>query len=375
VRDAKGARLRFVHVLAETGFSGGESQLQLILERLQRAGHDNVAVLAPGARFHEVAARLCSRVHTVPLRRWWRPDLWPRLRRILRRERADVLHFACGRSLLVGGLCAVGRTAGLKVAIRRIDYPIRRGPFGWNRYTLLVDHTVAICDAIAARLRAAGVAPARITRVYDGIDPLPWLPLRAGRDAARRALALPADAEVISQVGVLRPRKGQAVLIDAFARLAAERPRAHLFLAGGGSDLERLRADARARGLQDRVHVPGPVRPIQNVYAASDIFCMPSFHEGLCNACLEASFAGLPQVVSTAGGNAEIVADGETGAVVPTGDAGALAQALRRYLADPALALRHGEAGRQRSLSLFTADRLGDELLELFPRLLRTARA
>jgi glycosyltransferase involved in cell wall biosynthesis len=367
--------MRIVHVLAETGFSGGEAQLQLLVEHFRRAGHENVAVLAPGARFADVANRLCERVHVLPLRRWWRPDLWPRLRAVLRRERPDVLHFACSRSLIVGGLGAAGRTAAVKLTIRRIDYPIRRGPFGCNRYRLFVDHTVAICDAIAARLHAAGVPRERVSRIYDGIDPEPWLGLPAQRAAARAALGLPDDAEVVSCVGVLRPRKGQRVLIDAFARLSAERPRARLFLAGGGTDLEALRAQARALSLQDRVHLPGPVRPIQNVYAASDIFCMPSFHEGLCNACLEASFAGLPQVVSTAGGNPEIVADGDTGMVVPPGDAPSLAAALRRYLADPELRRRHGDAGRRRSLERFTAARLGTEVEELFLRLLRQARA
>ena len=104
------------------------------------------------------------------------------------------------------------------------------------------------------------------------------------------------------------------------------------------------------------------MRPVHDVYAASDLFVMPSFHEGLCNACLEAGFAALPQVVSDAGGNAEIVADGATGAVVPKGDVLALAAALSRYLGDPALGRLHGQAGRERCLRLFTADRLGSEI-------------
>ena len=362
-------RLRFLHLLAETGFSGGEAQLQSILGHLQQRGHHNEIVLHPGAHFRAVAARLAVPVHEAPLRRWWRPDLWPALRGIVARARADVLHFACSRSLVVGGLAALGRTAPVKLTIRRIDYPIRRGLLGGWRYVRLVDHTVAICDAIVQRLVAAGVPRARITRVHDGIDPGPRLGLSSQRQAERALLGLPADAEVIACVGVLRPRKGQAVLLDAFAQLAAAHPRALLFLAGGGSDLQRLREQSRQLGLGERVHLPGPVHPIQNVYAAADIFCMPSFHEGLCNACLEASFAALPQVVSNAGGNGEIVEHGATGAVVPAGDAKALAQALARYLREPALRREHGEAGRARSLRLFTKERLLRELEELFVRL------
>jgi glycosyltransferase involved in cell wall biosynthesis len=366
--------MRLLHLLAETGFSGGEGQLKLILEHFQRRGHEQSVVLAPGAAFAATARELGVPFAQVPMRRWWRPDLWPRLRRLVRRADADILHFACSRSLLVGGVAALGRTARVKLTIRRIDYPIRRGLLGGFRYNRLVDHTVAICTAIRQRLRDAGVGDDRTSLVYDGIDPAPWLGLQEQRVAARQALGIPAEALLISCVGILRPRKGQAVLLEAFAGLAARYPQANLFLAGGGDSRDALLRQAQALGLGARVRVPGPVRPVQNVYAASDIFCMPSFHEGLCNACLEASFAALPQVVSDAGGNAEIVADGMTGAVVPAGDAPALAAALDRYLADPALRRRHGEAGRARSLQHFTADRLGPDLERLCQRLLEAKR-
>ena len=132
----------------------------------------------------------------------------------------------------------------------------------------------------------------------------------------------------------------------------------------------RVQQQVRRLDLGDRVRLPGRVSPVHDVYAASDVFTMPSFHEGLCNACLEASFAALPQVVSTAGGNAEIVVDGETGFVVPKGDAGALAAALRRYLEAPDLATAHGVAGFERSMRMFTDAHLGPEVQAVVDRLL-----
>ena len=188
--------------------------------------------------------------------------------------------------------------------------------------------------------------------------------------AARERLEIAPDAQVISLAGVLRPRKGQHILIDAFAKLADKYPKALLFLAGGGSEMERLRQQVEDRGLSGRVRLPGPVKPVHDVYAASDVFVMPSFHEGLCNACLEASFAELPQVVSTAGGNAEIIVDGETGFVVPKGDVDKLAAALGRYLADPEMAIAHGKAGFARSMDMFTDEHLGPEVEAVVKRLL-----
>ncbi|MBX3465145.1 MAG: glycosyltransferase family 4 protein [Planctomycetes bacterium] len=360
---------RLLHVLAETGYSGGEVQLRLLVEHFQRAGCHNEVVLAPGARFRAAAEELGLAVHEAPLRRWWRPDLWWRLRRAYRRARPDAIHFADGRALILGGLAALGLPA-KRFTIRRIDYPVKKGLLGGFRYTRLCDHTIAICDAIAQRLLAGGVPADRITRVYDGLDPTPWTGLQQHKGPARARLGIPGSAQVISQAGVLRPRKGQHVLVDAFAQLAPEFPRAVLFLAGGGSEHARLRAQADRLGLGGRVFLPGPVKPVHDVYAASDVFTMPSFHEGLCNACLEAGFAALPQVVSDAGGNGEIVVDGVTGAVVPRGDASALAAALRRYLRDPDLGVRHGAAGRERCLRHFTADRLGPEVEAVVRRLL-----
>ncbi len=360
--------LRLLHVLAETGYSGGEVQLRLLVEHFARIGWHNEVLLAPGAKFAAAARELGLTVHEAPLRRWWRPDLAWRVRAAYRRALPDVVHFACGRSLLLGGMALAG-TAARKFTIRRIDYPVKKGLLGGFRYTRLCDHTIAICDAIRDRLVAGGVPAARITRVYDGLDPRPWTGLQADKAAARARLGIAGDAQVIACAAVLRPRKGQHVLLEAFASLAAEFPRAVLFLAGGGSELAKLRAQAAARGLGARVFLPGPVKPVFDVYAAADIFVMPSFHEGLCNACLEASFAALPQVVSDAGGNGEIVVDGTTGAVVPKGEAAALAGALALYLQNPAIGVQHGAAGRERSLALFTADRLGPEVEAVVRRL------
>lgn len=361
--------VRLLHVLAEKGYSGGEVQLRMLMEHFAREGYENAVLIAPGAKFRGAAEEMGVPVFEAPLRRWWRPDLRGKIHRAYAEFDPDVIHFADGRALYLGGLAARKHRA-KTFTIRRIDYPIKKGWRGGFRYTRLCDHTIAICNAIRQRLLTAGVPEDKITLVYDGLDPKPWTGLREGREAARETLGIDQDAQVITLAGVLRPRKGQHILIDAFAKLATKYPKALLFLAGGGTEIERLRQQVEDRGLQGRVRVPGPVKPVFDVYAASDVFVMPSFHEGLCNACLEASFAELPQVVSTAGGNAEIIVDGETGYVVPKGDIDKLSEALERYLADPALALAHGKAGFARSMEMFTDDHLGPEVEAVVKKLL-----
>lgn len=344
------------------------------MEHFAREGYQNAVLMAHGAKFRSVAEEMGVPIYEAPLRRWWRPDLPGKIKRAYHDFDPDVIHFADGRSLYLGGLWARKHRA-KTFTVRRIDYPIKKGWRGGFRYTRLCDHTIAICNAIRQRLLTAAVPAEKITLVYDGLDPKPWTGLRAGRDAARERLDIPKQAQVISLAGVLRPRKGQHILIDAFHKLADRYPDALLFLAGGGSEMERLRQQVEDRGLQGRVRLPGPVKPVHDVYAASDVFVMPSFHEGLCNACLEASFAELPQVVSDAGGNAEIIVDGKTGFVVPKGDVDKLAEALERYLADPELAVAHGKAGFVRSMEMFTDEHLGPEVEAVVKQLLAPAPA
>jgi glycosyltransferase involved in cell wall biosynthesis len=360
--------VRLLHVLAERGYSGGEVQLEHLLAHLQARGHVNAVLLPPGARFAAAAQRLGVEVVALPLRTPWHPRLWRGVREAIDEFRPDVLHFGCGRSLLWAGLAARHARVPLKITTRRIDYPIGAAWRGW-RYRRLVGHVVANCDSVRRRVLAAGVPPARVSLVHEGIELAPWQGILALRDAARAALGLPPNALVVSCAASLRPRKGQRFLIDAFARFAAAVPTSVLFLAGEGSDEQALRARARAHGLADRV-VVRPVRPVQQLYAASDVFCMPSFHEGLSNACLEASAAGLPLVVTSAGGLPEIVAHGVTGEVVAPGDPAALGTAIERLLADPERRHAFGAAGAARTASMFTHTRMAEGMEALMQRLL-----
>lgn len=363
--------MRCLHILAERGYSGGELQLEHLLAHLVAAGHDNTVLLVPGAKFGAVAQRLGVAVRYAPLRSPWHLGLWRGVRTAIAALAPDVVHYGCGRSLLWGGLAARKAAQGVRITTRRIDYPIGRGLRGW-RYRMLVDHVVANCAAVRARVLAAGVAPSRVTLIHEGIDVAPWQNLGAMRAAARAALSIPNEALLIACAASLRPRKGQRVLLDAFAGLAAGLPQARLILAGEGSDAGALRAHAARLGIAPRVSLPGAIRPVAQLYAASDVFCMPSFAEGLSNACLEASAAGLPLVVTDAGGLPEIVAHGETGEVVAAGDADVLRAALARLLADPALRARYGAAGAARTAALFTHTGMAQATEALWLRLVGT---
>jgi glycosyltransferase involved in cell wall biosynthesis len=131
-----------------------------------------------------------------------------------------------------------------------------------------------------------------------------------------------------------------------------------------------LRALARELGLDPVVQFLGERRDVPALLAASDIAVHPSHEEGFSNSILEAMTAGLPLVVTAVGGNVEQVIENENGFLFPPRDAAALAAALEKLLADPALRRRMGEASRRRIETEFSIERTVAGTIAFYERLL-----
>jgi len=164
-------------------------------------------------------------------------------------------------------------------------------------------------------------------------------------------------------VGVLEERKGHATLLEAMARLGAG-SRVRLVFAGSGTRETVLRADAAARGLT--VRFLGFRDDVARCLAAADLAVLPSLHEGLGVAALEAMAAERAVVASRVGGLPEVVVDGETGRLVPPGDPAALRSAIAALVNDPAARARMGAAGAQRVRERFSAVAMADGTLACY---------
>jgi glycosyltransferase involved in cell wall biosynthesis len=143
------------------------------------------------------------------------------------------------------------------------------------------------------------------------------------------------DGPFILIVARLHPQKAHDILLPAFARLVAQLPEWRLAMVGQGDCEEKLRELARDLALGDRVVWCGPVRDPFPYYRKASIFVLPSRHEGMPNALLEALSCGLPAIVSNASpGPLELVVDGQNGLVVPAEDIEALSNAMLRLAGD-----------------------------------------
>jgi glycosyltransferase involved in cell wall biosynthesis len=157
-------------------------------------------------------------------------------------------------------------------------------------------------------------------------------------------------SRVMLSVGRLHRQKGHDLLLRSFAALPPELEDWRLVIAGEGGERDALEALARSLGVADRVRFPGFVADPRALYREAALFVLASRYEGMSNALLEAMSQGLPAVVTdTCPGSLELVADGESGLVVPGADTAALSGALGRLARAPELRQRLGRGAWARS--------------------------
>jgi glycosyltransferase involved in cell wall biosynthesis len=283
------------------------------------------------------------------LQRWFMQKLdferllYLSLSRQLRRTAPDLVHvhgWGCGED--PPGALAWLRTQPYPIVYTEHNSPDPRlhAPIAHSAVEN-ADVLIAVSEAGRSGLETVGRTSRPIRVVPYGVDPLP-APTRPTRSA-------PEDF-VITCVARLAPQKGHADLIAALARLRKLVPRPRLLLAGEGPLERDLLADAERLGVQDCVSFLGLVGRFElaNLFAETDVVALPSYWEGLPIALIEALSAGKPIVASDAGGNPELVLEGENGLIVPIGDPAALAEALLRLAGDPDERRRMGAAARTR---------------------------
>lgn len=364
-------RRHIVHVMEAMHRGGAES---LVLEHVRCARPDfdvSVCAINRGGPALEDAAALGARTHVLQKvggSRLTRMIGGIRgLARWLKQERADVV---VGHNP-TGGLYAVfaARLAGIP-ALRvehSLHYPGRHSalyPILEPLVTVLSRRVVCVCEAVLeSHVRRLPWVARRFVTVANGISPAPRT---RPRQAVREALGLEDHALAVLHVGSLTRQKAQHVLLKAFATARIEAPRAVLLMAGEGPLRDTLEAQADDLGVLEGVRFLGDRDDVADLMEAADLFALSSVREGLPVTLLEAMRAGRPSIVTRAGGCPEAVEDGRTGAVVPVGDAAALARAMASILSDETARRRMGLSAQARWNSFYTAERMVGETEALY---------
>lgn len=360
--------LSTLHLSTARSWRGGENQLLLLARGLVERGHGALIVAPKGTPLLERAAEagLPTRALTIH-GELDAPGMW-RLARLLREVRPDILHLHDGHAVLPGQVAARVRSAMGVIAHRRTSFKVR----GRWKYTGRVDRVIAISSAVRECLLAAGVPEQRTAVVYSGLEfPEPLARTSAPAQAWRRELGLPENAILAVHAAALTREKRQLDLLAAMRACVASGVPLHLAVAGTGELEAELKAAATGV-LAGHVHWLGFRRDLSALWAAADLAVFCSEAEGLCTALVEAQGAGLPAVVTHAGGMTEVVAEGKTGLLVPVGGVKALSDALTRLASDAELRRRMGVAAGQRAREIFSANVMVDGILRVYQDVLKT---
>ncbi len=301
------------------------------------------------------------------------------LYRLIRRERPHIVHTHTAKAGFLGRLAA--RLAGVPVVVHTYHGHVLHGYYPplttWllrrmeQALARVTDRLVAVSEEVKRELVAYGVAnPEKITIVPLGFELKPLLESARYRGGLRRELGLSNGAPLVGIVGRIFPIKNHRLFLDAAARVAAQDNAAGFVIVGDGVLRQKMEEHASALGIADRVIFTGWRRDLPRIYADLDVLVVSSNNEGTPVSAIEAMASGCPVVATRVGGLPDLIEEGETGYLVPSGDAQALAGGIQRLLRDREAARHMGQAAQARVGARFTAERLLKDVECLYSELL-----
>lgn len=315
---------------------------------------------------------------------------WISLRRIIRETRPAAVHLHTPVAALVGRPCA--RVCGVPLVLYTAHgfyfhdqmHPARRAAhIAMERFAQrFADFLFSQSEEDRATAVRVGICREKNSAtILNGIDPERF---DAGRFTGEEKSAVLAElgiacgeGPVVCVLGRLVREKGHIEFLDAWERIHSEFPAARALIIGDAlaGDHDNFDAEIRRRAarpeLGGSVVLPGFRADVPLLLAASDLFVLPSWREGMPRSVIEAMASGLPVVATDIRGCREEVVPGETGLLVPARESDPLAEAILRLLREPDLAARMGRAGRGRARELFDERLVIERQREVYMRCLR----
>ena len=376
-------KLKILYPVIDGEITGGNMVCLRIIEKSLKMGYAAIVNSPTEGKFTDILRKKGLQVYNIDTRRTFRLDNAIKLARIIKKENINLVH-----SHGPLGVIILSRLAGWLAASPVVnhahapDFPSANPAVRWYHYLLnritsrfFCARVIAVSEAVKKMIIKQGVSVDKISVVRNGID------LDAVRHdkktslEIRKSFGLNENQRIIGEIGRLCRFKGQDILIQSASGIVKKIPEAIFMIIG--EDLQRageykkeLEDLAGGLGIKQNIIFTGYREDIMDLLNSFDIFVLPSLEEGLSVAILEAMAAKKAVIATSAGGNPEIVVDGSTGTLVPSGDPDKLAEAILYHLENPEISKRMGEQGYARVKKYFSLSEMLDKVMRIYKEVL-----
>ena len=333
---------------------------------------------------------LDGRLIFLPIKR--KPSPWQdtlvllKLFKLFRRERFDIVHTHMPKTGLLGMFAAW--LAGVPIRINTLHGEVWVTRSGWRRAALklfdrlvvsLATNTLVVSSSQQFFLEREGILPPGKAKLIGagsvcGVDTARFYPNKNIGNTLRDELGIPHDASVILFVGRLNRDKGMLDLAAAFNEIAKYHTDVVLLLVGAEEDVPFDRIQKICRTVSDRLYYVNFSSTPERYMMLADIYCLPSYREGFGMTIIEAAACAVPAIASRIYGIKDAVADGKTGFLFPAGDVEALTSYLLKLIVEKDLRQQMGNAACLRVKELFSSEKIIDETLMFYHRLIEERR-
>lgn len=363
---------RILHSEASRGWGGQEHRVMAELSGFQKRGHPVWLVAHPQSQVLKRAQAAGMGTRACLFDRRLLPLDALRLALWLRRERIQIVNTHSSRDGWLLGLAARFARTPLLIRSRHIDVTYPNAWVSRHAFTTFADHVLTTSQKITDHFQNIfHLADEHITTLPTGIDVTRFHP--SGEKATLPVVQTPGAPPVVGMVSVLRSWKGHAVFFDAIRKLSTTGRELQFVVVGGGAPMENYTGMARKHGVEGLVQFAGHREDVPEVLRALSVLCIPSIkHEGVPQIGLQALACGTAVVGSDCGGIPEIIQDGTTGRIFPSGDADALAARIEETLQQAEATSRMVKAGRELVETQYSLDHMLDRLEKIYSHYLGT---
>jgi glycosyltransferase involved in cell wall biosynthesis len=370
--------LKILQIYYEPQPSGQTTHVLSLVGGLDHEQHDLTVVLpqvlvSSAAAFEQAGAKVIP----LPMRK----GLWPiytmrAVIQLIRETDCDIVHVHSQEAGLVARpLAKIAGAPAVLYTPQTVD--IRRTrwhrAYTWVEWALahITDRIISVTEADRRRMLQWGIPAHKTVTIPNGID-LTHFGATVEQKELRSSLGAPTEDPLIIQMGRLREQKDPLSFVDGAAKVLQQRPDAQFVLLGDGPLRSQVEERIRSLDLTRSVHLAGWRDDARRLLAAADVVTLTSRWEGTPYALLEAMAWSRPVVATSVNGCPEVVQEGQTGYLVPSGDTMRWADRVLALLADPAVAAAMGRWGRKRLEERFTLQEMVARIEEVYRQVAQT---